>query len=139
MQSVTKGRVQKFVRKAHGYFTRQQNLLRCSRRSIQDGRPPVGSSGDDLLQTDATHIFQAAVDSVQPDKMVQHALKMENDHLLVGENRYKLDRNVHIAAFGKAVLGMVRAAEDVLGDHVVGGIASVPLGIEDVLRNANKQ
>ncbi len=51
---------------------------------------------------------------------------------------YKLSGNVHVAAFGKAVAGMVRAAEDVLGDHVVGGVAIVPVGLQDVMRANNK-
>ncbi len=37
-------------------------------------------------------------------------------------------RNIKVAAFGKAVLGMVAAVEHVLGNHVVGGVASVPVG-----------
>lgn len=36
--------------------------------------------------------------------------------------------NVKVVAFGKAVLGMLEALEELLGDHLVGGIASVPVG-----------
>lgn len=36
-------------------------------------------------------------------------------------------RNVKVVAFGKAVLGMVTAVESILGDHVMEGIASVPV------------
>ncbi|KAE9547254.1 hypothetical protein FO519_009532, partial [Halicephalobus sp. NKZ332] len=38
------------------------------------------------------------------------------------------DSSVHIIAIGKAGLSMVKGAEEVLGDKVVGGIASVPFG-----------
>lgn len=37
-------------------------------------------------------------------------------------------------AFGKAVLGMVAAAEGLLGNHVVEGVASVPVGAVDTAR-----
>ena len=38
-----------------------------------------------------------------------------------------------MAAFGKAVLGMIRAVEELLGDHIVRGVASVPHGIRETL------
>ncbi|CAD5124360.1 DgyrCDS12649 [Dimorphilus gyrociliatus] len=50
----------------------------------------------------------------------------------------RLNRNVHVIAAGKAVLGMVRATQDVLGDHIVGGIASVPYGIQETLKKSGK-
>ena len=36
--------------------------------------------------------------------------------------------NVKVVAFGKAVLGMVEAVETLLRDHIVSGVASVPVG-----------
>lgn len=33
-----------------------------------------------------------------------------------------------MVAFGKAVLGMVKALEDILGEHIAGGVASIPVG-----------
>ncbi len=51
---------------------------------------------------------------------------------------YKLNKNVYIAAFGKAVAGMVRAADDILGDNIVKGYASVPVGLRDVMIKNNK-
>ena len=87
----------------------------------------------------ALEIFQTAVDSVMPQTMVARALKISGDDLLVNGKTYRLDRNVHIVAFGKAVAGMVRAAEDVLGDHVVDGIASVPTGIVQSLRDSQRR
>lgn len=40
---------------------------------------------------------------------------------------YRLERNVHIVAFGKAAPAMVEGAEEALRGHVVDGIASVPV------------
>ena len=48
-------------------------------------------------------------------------------------------KNVYVAAFGKAVLGMVRAVEEVVGDHLVRGVASVPCGMRDTLTRNNLQ
>lgn len=36
--------------------------------------------------------------------------------------------NVKVVAFGKAVLGMVAALEEILGQHITGGVASIPVG-----------
>ncbi len=33
-----------------------------------------------------------------------------------------------VVAFGKAVLGMVAGVESVIGDHIIEGVASVPIG-----------
>lgn len=40
-----------------------------------------------------------------------------------------LKRNVTVLAFGKAVLGMVAAAHDILREHIVSGLAIVPVGL----------
>ena len=87
----------------------------------------------------ALGIFQSAVDSVIPRTMVTQALKCNGNSLLVNGTTYQLDHNVHIVAFGKAVAGMVRATEDVLGDHVVDGIASVPIGVAQSLRDSGRR
>ena len=36
--------------------------------------------------------------------------------------------NVKVVAFGKAVLGMLAALQRLLGNHIVDGVASVPVG-----------
>ena len=56
-------------------------------------------------------------------------------HDRVGDVDYVLSHNVYVAAFGKAVVGMVRALEDLLGDHIVEGVASVRYGIIDALKS----
>ena len=84
-------------------------------------------------------IFLSAVDSVLPQTMVTRTLKRSGDNLLVNDTTYHLDHNVHIVAFGKAVAGMVRVTEDVLGEHVVDGFASVPVGITRSLRDNGRR
>jgi len=90
------------------------------------------------LHEHATDIYNTAVTSVLPRAMVDNALKRDGDRLTVGDHCHMLRHNVHVVAFGKAVIGMVRAAEEALGDHIVGGIASVPYGIQDTLKQLGK-
>jgi len=90
------------------------------------------------LHEHAINFHNTAITSVLPGSMVAGALKRDGDRLAIGDRWYKLQHNVHIVAFGKAVIGMVRAAEDVLGDHIVGGIASVPWGMQDSLKQLEK-
>ena len=52
----------------------------------------------------------------------------------VGQTDYVLSKNVYVAAFGKAVVGMVKALEDLIGDHIIDGVASVRYGIIDALK-----
>ena len=65
---------------------------------------------------------------------------MEGNYLIVGKDnlRLKLRHNVHIVAFGKAVVGMVKAAEDILGEHVQSGIASIPVNYMNTFKPLNK-
>lgn len=90
------------------------------------------------LRAHVDDIFKAAVTSVLPHTMVTKTLKRDGDRLTIGDRHYMLRQNVHIVAFGKAVIGMVRAAEDMLGDHVVDGIASVPWSIQDTMKRLGK-
>ncbi len=41
--------------------------------------------------------------------------------------RLRLSKNIKLVAFGKAVLGMVRAAQEVLQDDLVSAVVSVPV------------
>jgi len=90
------------------------------------------------LHEHAIDIYNTAVTSVLPRTMVDNTLKRDGDRLTIGDCWHTLQHNVHIVAFGKAVIGMVRAAEEALGDHIVGGIASVPWGMQDTLKQLGK-
>ena len=90
------------------------------------------------LRAHADDIFKAAVTSVLPHTMVTNALKRDGNRLTIGNQKYILKHNVHVVAFGKAVIGMVRAADDILGDHIVDGVASVPWSIQDTMKRLGK-
>ncbi|ELU02178.1 hypothetical protein CAPTEDRAFT_171427 [Capitella teleta] len=91
-----------------------------------------------VLQDHAIDIFSTAINAVLPQSMVTKTLKLNGDQLIIGDETYDLHGNVYIVAFGKAVLGMVRAAEDVLEDHIAEGIASVPVGSQEDMRRVGK-
>ena len=46
---------------------------------------------------------------------------------------------MYIVGFGKAVIGMIGAVEDILGDHIQHGVASVPHSIQDALTKAGRR
>ncbi|VDO49396.1 unnamed protein product, partial [Brugia timori] len=74
------------------------------------------------------HAFQAAIDAAQPYQRVRDTLCLTNGCVKVGQRIYQVNHNIHLAAFGKAALDMVRGAEDTLDDHIIEGIASIPRG-----------
>lgn len=90
------------------------------------------------LREHASDVFNMGVKAVFPQAMMLNALKLDGNVLTVADRRYIINRNIHVVAFGKAVIGMVRTAEDILKDHIVGGIASVPRGMQDTLKSLGK-
>ncbi|XP_048874404.1 glycerate kinase [Brienomyrus brachyistius] len=90
------------------------------------------------LEQRARKVFAAAVEGVQPDVVVRRSLQRTGDCLLVDGRSFTLGHNLHLVGFGKAVLGMASEAERILGDHIVRGVISVPVGIQEALRNHGK-
>ncbi len=95
----------------------------------------AGSVVTERLKADAEAVWRAGLSAVSPRDMVFNVCRREGDVLTIHspdhepvEASFDLKYNVKVVAFGKAVLGMVNAIEDLLGDHIVAGIASVPVG-----------
>ena len=59
--------------------------------------------------------------------------------LTVDGRDYVVKRNVFVVGFGKAVLGMARVVEDLLGDHIIRGIISIPQGARHDYRTSGKK
>ncbi|NXK03928.1 GLCTK kinase, partial [Herpetotheres cachinnans] len=94
------------------------------------------------LREHALFLFRSAVGTVQPALMLQRAVKLQGDgcpQLLVKGRAFPVKRDLYLVGFGKAVLGMAAAAEEILGDHLVRGIINVPLGIQESLQRAGMQ
>ncbi|XP_069722229.1 glycerate kinase [Phaenicophaeus curvirostris] len=94
------------------------------------------------LREHALSLFRCAVGTVQPAPMLKRAVKLQGDgcpQLLVKGQAFPVKRDLYLVGFGKAVLGMAAAAEEILGDHLVRGIINVPLGIQESLQRAGMQ
>ncbi|XP_054243506.1 glycerate kinase [Indicator indicator] len=90
----------------------------------------------------ALALFRSAVGTVRPAPMLKRAMKLQGDgapQLLVKGQAFPVKRNLYLVGFGKAVLGMAAAAEEILGDHLIQGIINVPLGIQESLQQAGMQ
>ncbi|KFQ87213.1 Glycerate kinase, partial [Phoenicopterus ruber ruber] len=89
------------------------------------------------LREHALSLFRSAVGTVQPAPMLKRAVKLQGGRcpqLLVKGQAFPVKRDLYLVGFGKAVLGMAAAAEEILGDHLVRGIINVPLGIQESLQ-----
>ncbi|XP_049589973.1 glycerate kinase isoform X2 [Syngnathus scovelli] len=93
------------------------------------------------LDRGAREVFAAAVEGVQPDIVIRQSLERQGNSMVVAgicNGKFPLRNNVHVVGFGKAVLGMATEAEKILGEHLVGGVISVPHGIQQTLRQHGK-
>ena len=59
--------------------------------------------------------------------------------LNVGGKEYMLHNNVYVVGFGKAVSGMARALDDLIGQHIVSGVISIPKGSQSVFKSIGKE
>ncbi|XP_022240848.1 glycerate kinase-like isoform X2 [Limulus polyphemus] len=91
------------------------------------------------MKSDAFKIFLAGVDAVMPKSFITKALKVDNERLLVQDFSYHIANNVYVVGFGKAVAGMARAVEDIIGHHLVEGVISIPEGTTDIMSQSGKR
>lgn len=93
------------------------------------------------IRRDALDIFYAGVQSVYPPQMVRNAVTLspDGDSLTVDGRKYELKHNVYIVGFGKAVSGMARALESLVGKHLVEGVISIPHGSNQLFQAIGKQ
>ncbi|TFK00862.1 kaptin [Platysternon megacephalum] len=88
------------------------------------------------------HLFRSAVGVVLPAPMLRRALVLKTDgcpRLVVRDRAFPVRRNLYLVGFGKAVLGMAAVAEEILGDHLIQGVVSVPHGIRACLQQAGME
>lgn len=99
-----------------------------------------GSFLTPLLQADARAIFAAGIDAVSPRTMVENVLRFDKSQstLHIGQTQHRIDSNVRLIAFGKAVSGMIRSTQEILGDNIKIAIGSIPFGLQRELTEKNK-
>ncbi|XP_053724643.1 glycerate kinase isoform X1 [Synchiropus splendidus] len=91
------------------------------------------------LDCRARDVFAAAVEAVQPDIVVRQSVQRKDDSVIIDGHTFLLKHNLHLVGFGKAVLGMAKEAERIIGEHLVRGVISVPHGIQQTLKQHGKQ
>lgn len=86
------------------------------------------------LRSDAQTIYKEALSAVSPQEMVKTNLLFHKNAISINNREYSVDKNVSVVAFGKAVLGMCKAVEDILKGHIIRGVASIPVGLPDAIK-----
>lgn len=73
------------------------------------------------LRDDARAIWQAGVQAVHSDRLVQHAVQVRGDQLIVGDERLPLTEigRIVVVGCGKAGAGMAAGLEAALGERVM--------------------
>ena len=64
---------------------------------------------------------------------------LQNSHGDQNKSLALTSKKCHLAAYGKAVIGMVTAVESVLGDRIESGIASIPTNILQELKKHGRR
>nr|CAD7394099.1 unnamed protein product [Timema cristinae] len=87
------------------------------------------------IKRDMRKMFIKSVESVYPHHLVRKTLNVKDNVLTISDKQYMLNKNCYLVGFGKAVLGMASEVERTLGEHLVKGIVSVPVGILNTLHD----
>jgi glycerate 2-kinase len=84
----------------------------------------------DRLREDAVGIFQAALRAVDPIRVIESQLHLQNSHLVVQDRSFDLDafERIFVIGAGKASGSMALAVENLLGDRITGGCINVKVG-----------
>ncbi|XP_023589412.1 glycerate kinase isoform X1 [Trichechus manatus latirostris] len=116
-------------------------LARAPLRPLPWWGPVARLASGMALPEQAQQLFESAVSAVLPGPMLHRVLTLDpsGKQLKVRDRSFQLRRNLYLVGFGKAVLGMAAAAEELLGQHLVQGVISVPKGIRAAMEHAGKQ
>ena len=81
------------------------------------------------MASDLNAILRYSLKATNPYHLLKSTLHIrDGTHICVQGREYKLINNVKLIAAGKAVGGMVRAVQDLIGDHIIRGVVSLPIG-----------
>lgn len=103
----------------------------------QSARPPA-TSNLSVLRRDVRRLLEHGIEQVLPNALVSKAVLREGDSLRVGGQLVELQHNTYLVGFGKAVGGMARVMQRLLGDHLVRGIVNVPQGTRHIAAATNR-
>ena len=82
----------------------------------------VGASGE--AKRKALDLFEAGINSVLPDRVIESHLKLEGNRLVAGDAEMDLKelKRIIVVGAGKAGYGMAKATEAALGDRITDGL-----------------
>ena len=83
------------------------------------------------IKSNLKDIFESGIKAVLPHTIIRNKVKIFENKLQIGDDNFILKENVYIVGFGKAVLGMAIALEEILQDRLKKGIVSVPKGSKE--------
>ena len=108
--------------------TRIMISIRNRRTLIENGETPLDRKARAL----ALKSLEAAVNAVDPRKIIESKLSVENQVLKVNHHSFDLRKinKIYVVGGGKASGSMAEALECVLGNRIVEGIVNVPRGDE---------
>jgi hydroxypyruvate reductase len=74
-------------------------------------------------------IFSAGLDAADPEEAVRRCVRIEGNAVVAGDRRFEAER-VFVLAAGKAAGAMARAAEELFGERIAGGLIVTKYGHE---------
>lgn len=81
------------------------------------------------MEEDLRQILSASLAAADPAEAVRRSLRVEESAIVAGDERFEADR-VFVLAAGKAAGAMARAAEEMLGERLAGGLIVTKHGNE---------
>lgn len=86
------------------------------------------------MRRELEEILSAALEAADPGEAVRRYLKVEDGKIFAGDASFE-PRRVFVLAAGKAAYAMARAAEELLGDRISGGLVVTKDGNETTLES----
>ncbi|MCL0078397.1 glycerate-2-kinase family protein [Dehalococcoidia bacterium] len=81
-------------------------------------------------RADVLDILAAALEAVDPAKLIKRRVRLEGDQLITGEKTYDLKRyqKIFVVGGGKASGALVPALEEILGEYITAGTVNTKYG-----------
>lgn len=81
------------------------------------------------MKNHSREIFSAGLDAADPEAAVRRCVRFEGNAVVAGDRRFEAER-VFVLAAGKAAGAMARAAEELFGERIAGGLIVTRYGHE---------
>lgn len=81
------------------------------------------------MKNHSREIFSAGLDAADPEEAVRRCVRIEGNAVVAGDRRFEAER-VFVLAAGKAAGAMARAAEELFGERIAGGLIVTKYGHE---------